>query len=458
MQATAETLIQTSGAVDWPLVVSLQQRCLGAGDKAELDFVIANETWQLIPYSQAAVFEIDRLGRPVLKTVSGLATLEEETPFTLWLDRICRLASAAFSETSAKRLVASMTDADSSSDLRSGWIEWWPDNAVFIPLTARDGRRLGVVLLVRDTAWADGDLRLLDLLAATWSHCTNVYCSHRTPIAEYWQRLRNHPKRMHILAAIAVIILFPVRLSVLAPAEIIPLQTEVVAAPMDGVVKTFHVPPNATVKQGQLLFSFDDTSLRNRRDVAQKALAVARADALATQQKSFDNQQSKFELTALQGRVREKEAELAWIDETLTRVGVKAPLDGVCVYSDANDWIGKPVVTGERVAQIAQPGELGVLVWLAVGDAINLEPGASMRVYLQVSPLSSLSGELVQTSYQATLSPDGIAAYKIRGKLEAESGARIGLRGVAKVYGAWRPAIYWMLRRPLGTARQWLGI
>ena len=207
-----------------------------------------------------------------------------------------------------------------------------------------------------------------------------------------------------------------------------------------------------------LFRSLDDTTLRNRREVAQKTLEVSRADALAAQQKAFDNQQSKAELSVLSGRVKEKEAELAYLDEALARVEVKSELDGVFIYTDANDWVGKPVVTGERIGQLAQSAELGVLAWLPVGDAINLEAGADMRVYLQVAPLSALSATLQQASYQATPSPDGIAAYRVRGKLDAGEFARIGLRGVAKIYGGWRPLGYWILRRPLGAMRQWLGL
>jgi hypothetical protein len=449
---------QTPRDIDWPLLVSLQQRCLRARDSAELGFVIANETWHLLPYGQASVFQADRLGKPVLRTISGLATLQEETPFTLWLSRLCTLASANFSGREPRRLAAGFLSTGSITALQEGWEEWWPPHAVFVPLTAPGGRRIGIVMLVRDTAWDDAELQLLGVLAETWSHCTNALTGDRHTLKEYWEVLRAHPRRRQIVTVIAIIALFPVRLSALAPAEIIALQAQAIAAPMDGVIKTFHVPPNTSVKQGQPLLSLDDTTLRNRRDVAHKALAVARADALATQQKAFDNLQSKSEMAALVGRVREKEAELAWLDETLARVDVLAPIDGVFVYADPNDWLGKPVVTGERVAQLAQPSDLGVLMWLAVGDAINLEPGATMRVYLQVSPLSPLSAELVQTSYQATLSPDGIASYRIRGKLSAGSEARIGLRGVAKVYGDWRPLLYWMLRRPLGSLRQWMGI
>lgn len=438
----------------WPLLLGLQQRCMRALDAAELGFVITNETWHLIPYRQAVVFQTDRLGNPVLKTVSGLATITDETPFTLWLGRLCRIASADFLSGDPMRLDVAMLE----HELAEGWAEWWPEHALFVPLTAPSGRRVGAVLLVRENRWNDDDLQLVSILAETWGYCLNAMIGDRSTLADHWKRAKNHPRRTPILIALALLIVFPVRLSAVAPAEIIPLQAQAIAAPMEGVVKTFWVPPNSLVKQGQPLFSLDDTTLRNRRDVAQKALAVAQADALAAQQKAFDNIQSKGDLSTLIGRVKEKEAELAYLGESLARIEVKAPLDGILVYGDPNDWLGKPVVTGERIAQLAQPNDLGVLMWLPVADAISLEAGASMRVYLQVSPLSSLAAELEQTSYQATVSPGGVASYRIRGRLVAGDEARIGLRGVAKVYGAWRPLIYWVMRRPLGALRQWLGV
>lgn len=435
------------------LVLGLQQQAMHAQDIAELGFVVANDTWQLLTYDHGVVFLNNSLGNPVLKTVSGLATLQEETPFTLWLGRLCRLASADFPQT-ARILTAANVDAD----LGDAWHEWWPASAVLVPLRGPSGRSLGYAMFARNADWQDADLALLDLLAGTWAYCIESIQARQSRWLAITAAFRTRSRwRWWALAALGVLLL-PVRLSALAPAEIIALQSEVVAAPMDGVIRIFHVPPNSAVKRDQALFSLDDTTLRNRRQVAQQALGVTRADALAAQQKSFDSIQSKSELATTIGRVREKEAELAYLEEALARVEVKAPLDGVFIYGDPNDWLGKPVVTGERVAQLAQPQPLGVTVWLPVGDAINLEPGAAIRIFLQTSPLSAIAAEIEQTSYQATLSPDGISSYRIRGRLAADEAARIGLRGVAKVYGSWRPLGYWFLRRPLGALRQWAGL
>ena len=436
------------------LLHAMVQRCMQARDMAELSFIIANDTWQIVPYRQACVLVEDTLGALALTAVSGLGSLSEDSPHTLWVKRVCRAVAAEFSEGNAQRLTADML----SADLADAWAEWWPQHAVFLPLHDSEGKRHGAVLLTREEPWDDAALSVLNQLGSNWAYFVRSFNRQRISLRRLWQKLQATPHKKAIGIAVAVLLLFPVRISALAPAEIIALQAVAIASPMDGVIKEFATPPNTPVKAGTVLFKLDDTTLRNRREVAQKALEVSRADALAAQQKAFDNQQSKAELGVLSGRVKEKETELAYLDEALTRVEVKSELDGVFIYTDANDWVGKPVVTGERIGQLAQSADLGVLAWLAVGDAINLDAGADMRVYLQVAPLSALSATLQQASYQAAPSPDGIVSYRVRGKLDVGETARVGLRGVAKIYGGWRPLGYWILRRPLGALRQWLGL
>lgn len=388
--------------------------------------------------------------------VSGLVSAIEDTPFTLW----ARQVGAHLDRLDAGANQPRTLTADAlTAALRDGWSEWWPLHALYQPLVTPAGRRLGVVVYVRDEPWQEDDIELMRLLHGHYAHCLASFQQARPSIAERWRSLRRAPWRLALLGVLAAALAFiPVRLSVLAPAEIIALQSEVVTAPMEGVVRGVHVPPNQPVTQGQLLFSLDDTTLRNRLDITQEALAVARADALAGEQKSFDNPQSKAELSKLRAQVREKEAEVAYIEDLLSRIHVLASHPGVLIYGDPNDWLGKPVVTGERMAQLADPDALGVLIWVPVDDAIALQPGATIRVYLQVSPLNALDASLIQTSYQATLSPGGIASYRIRGRLDAATPVHIGLRGVAKLYGDSQPLIYWIMRRPLGTLRQWIGL
>jgi hypothetical protein len=433
-------------------LLHLESRARAARDLPALEFVIANETWQLAPYRQAMVLRRDAVGRLALTAVSGLAALEGDSPFTLWVER---MAAHLRTETGPARVDA----ADLPADLADGWAEWLPAHGLYMPLRGPAGEPLGAALYARDEPWDDGTRAAMAALHEAYAYSLWALSRRDSLGTRVRAAYKARPKYFAAAAiAAAAVLLFPVRMSALAPAEVIGIQSQVVAAPMDGVVKRFHVAPNQAVKKDDLLFTLDETTLAAKRDVAAKALEVARADALLAAQKAFDNDRSRSELAVLQGRVREREAELAYLVQLLGRVEVRAPRDGVVVFGDPNDWIGKPVVTGERVAQLADPKDAGVLVWLPVADAINLEPGAEIRLFLHVAPLSPIDAKLTETSYQATLSPDGIASYRIRGAfVDAQPDARIGLKGTAKLYGDRVPLVYLVLRRPLASLREWSG-
>ncbi len=430
----------------------LQERIRQAGGLPELWFTISNETWQLFAYRQGLVWQTDGQ-RARLRTVSGLAQLGEDSPYTGWLRRFGRWLDSRPGTDPAFLAVD-----DVPAEFADGWREWLPTYLFVQPVVAPDGRRLGICAYALDDPPSEIVQEVALRLFAAYGH---AWASLTPP----GRRSRLRAARVAgwgLLAACCIGLALPVRLSVLAPAEIIGLDALAVSAPMDGVIASFAVQPNQAVRKGELLFTLDETTLRNRREVASRQLQVARADALAAAQKAFSSDTSRAELASLNGKVAEREAELRYVEDLLRRIEVRSPADGVVVFGDVNDWQGKPVVTGERVALLADPRRPGVLVWLAVSDAINIELGAQIRVYLQVSPLEPLAARLSQTSYQAATSPDGVSAYRLRAQLDADERAerlaRIGLKGTAKIYGERAPVAYFLFRRPLAALRAWTGL
>ena len=444
------------GAAPWHALAHVSERALAAQSVPELCFIAANETWQLMPYRQAVLWRMNSRDEPTLRTVSGLAQLAEDSPNTVWLRRFGR-----FLHHRDRREPEFITAADLNPDLAEHWDEFMAPLVYVLPVLApRGGRRLALLTLALDEAPTDLQQELVQRAVTSYGHAWQGLVG---PAASATRR----PGRLRLagwlLAAVACLsLLIPVRLSVLAPAEVIALDAMAVTAPMDGVVKSFAVQPNQSVARDDLLFTLDDTTLRNRREVARMQLQVARADALAAAQKAFANEASRGELAALNGRVAEREAELRWLDEQVTRIEVRAPAAGVVVFGDVNDWIGKPLVTGERVALLADPQDAGILIWLPVADALNIEPGAEVRLFLQVAPLEPLVARLSQTSYQSVLSPDGLSSYRLRARFEALGAqqrqlARIGLKGTAKIYGDKALLGYYLFRRPLAALREWTG-
>jgi multidrug resistance efflux pump len=442
-----------------PLAQSVAQaeaRCRAARTLESLAFVIANETWQVLRYRQALVWR-DGVRGPGLLAVSGLATLGDDSPFTIWVRRFVRaLWPQLASQHDGGAALFDLADPQAPlPPAREGWNEWWPPHLAVVPLV-QDGVRLGAALFLFEQPLSAAEQAVLVRLQATWSYCAWAVAGGKRRRAP-WRPTRRLGWAAAVLAVGALCI--PVRQSVLAPAEIVALKAVAVAAPIEGVVQTFHVHPNQAVKAGQPLFSLDGTTLRNRREITARALEVAGAELLSAQQKAFDDPKARAEVATLQGRIAERRAELRAVEEQLARIDVAAPREGVAVFGDVNDWQGKPVVTGERVLQLADPGEAGVMVYLPVADAIALEEGARMRIFLNVAPLSPLEAVLTETSYQAVLSPEGISAYRLRGALQGErAAARIGLKGTAKLYGTRVPLAYYLFRRPLAALRQWSGL
>jgi Barrel-sandwich domain of CusB or HlyD membrane-fusion len=429
----------------------IEQLARGARDIPGLSFCMANDAWGLLGFRQAVVLH-KHVGRWLVRSVSGLVDVGETTPYQNFLKRI-----GAVLEKKPLEIGAALDKNSLPEALASDWEQWWPGNVYVYPLTTLDAIPNGFALYVFDQPLDGARQAMLNRFAQVWLHAWALLSGKRK---SSW-RIGKATFAVLTLCALAAMFV-PVRQSVLAPAEIISLQSTVIAAPVEGVVKEMLVRPNQSVKANQPLVALDDTTLRNRRDVLSKSLGSAQAELMATTQKSFDNQQSRGEMAPLAGRVDERKAELAFTEELLKRSMINSPKDGIAVFGDPNDWRGRPVAAGERLLLLADPKELGVVIHVAVPDAIAIEPGAEMRLFLHVAPLTPLDGKVIETGYQAMLSPDNIASYRIRAKLEVapenKDINRIGFKGTAKLYGPKVSLGYLLFRRPMATVREWLGL
>jgi multidrug resistance efflux pump len=436
--------------------LQLERAARHAEDEAALGFTLVNETRRLVSYRQAALLDL-RGGRPQVRAVSGVAVLDRNAPMIRWLGRVAeRLARASRDEAGPDAAARPVTAAALPDELAREWGEFAAPEGLWCPLIAPDRRVLGALWFSRDQAWSENDRVLLDRLCDAYAHAWAALAGPRPRLRE---RL---PRRLIAVAGLALLaaaLAIPVPQSALAPATVVARDAQVVAAPLDGVIAEMAVEPNQPVRAGDLLFRFDDTQLSSRLEVAERSLGVAQAELRRARQGAFESREQSAEIAVLESRVALRQAELAYARELLGYVEVRAERDGIAVFADADDWIGRPVRTGERVLQIADPASAAVRVDLAVADAIALERGAPVELFLDVDPLHKLPARLTSASYEASPRPDGALAYRVEAAFAPEvAPPRIGLHGTAKISGETVPLALYLFRRPLAVARQWLGL
>jgi hypothetical protein len=408
-------------------------------------FVAVNHSRRLLDYRLAVL----ALPGGAIHAVSGVPQPDANAPMVRWLADAARsLAGHPAGVVAAAALPA---------ELAAEWGDWVPAASLWLPLPDPDGGPApGALWLFRDAPFTEVEAALAARLAEGFGETL----ARRLMARPDWRALLPRIDRRRaamVAAAVLLVASFPVRLSVLAPAEIAPRDPAIVAAPRDGVVRRFLAEPNRMVEAGQPLVALDDTETAAKAEVAVRALAVAEAEYRKAAQASFGDRDSAGELAVLQARIDKAAAEAAHAEGLLARSKVEAPRPGLFVAPDPADWAGRPVRTGERIGAVADPARVELVVWLPVADALVAQPGAGVEMFLNTAPLSPLSASLRTASFEAGPSPEGVQSYRLVADL-AGPAPRIGLKGTAKVHGETVPLAVWVLRRPLAAARQMVGL
>ena len=110
--------------------------------------------------------------------------------------------------------------------------------------------------------------------------------------------------------------------------------------------------------------------------------------------------------------------------------------------------------------ELANPSEIEFRIDLGVADAIVLREAARVKVFLDADPLRPIEARLVRASYRAKMRDSQQLAFRLVAVAEAGSveNLRLGARGTAQIYSDRVPLGFYLLRRPIAAARQWLGL
>lgn len=428
-------------------LLQLGQRVRAATTLQALGFVAVNETRAVLGYRQAALW----LEGEGVSAISGVPQVDADAPYVQWLAR----AFPALGPVNAPRRVT----ADAITPLLGEeWPTWLPAHGLAMPLPHAGGAPRAVVLFAREQPWTDEELALAGELGAMLGHGLFALRPREALWRRGWARLRARRSWWKVALVLLVVCVIPVRLSALAPAEVTPVDPFVVRAPLDGVIDNLKVVPNQSVEAGALLFDLDATTLRSRYASARKAYETAQEEYRQSAQQAVTDDKSKLQMAERRGDLAQKEVDMTYTADQLARVQVKAERAGVAVFADVNDWTGKAVVVGEKVLVLADPDKVELTGYLPVGDQIALARGADVTFYPKASPFTAFHATVDSVAYKAAPTDEAVLAYRVKAHFATgERVPRLGLMGTARLYAGRVPLIYYVLRRPLASLRQWLG-
>ncbi len=413
-----------------------------------------NETRRLLDYSQAFFLSFDRRGRARMQAASGLSTIDRNAPLIRLMERLAQALAGAAEKAPARAGMDALVEQLSARDEET---DAWPfRELMFLPLRGgAKGELFGGLLLARAAPWEEADAVIGERLAGAIAHALRALSP---PSA-----LRRFAVPRWALVVtpllLLVLLLVPVPMMAVAPVEVVADEPMIVAAPMDGVISAVLKEPNTSVRRGEVLFAYDDTRLKAEAEVAAKREAVALTRLETLRKAAFRDPQARQKMAEARAELRLAAAERAYAEKLLAEVRVKAARDGVVIYSDRSEWIRRPVKTGEKVMEIADPARVVFRIDLPVKDAIAIRPGGRVRVFLDADPLHAIAARVRTASFHAEEAPGGILAYRILAEPEKDAAARlrIGFRGSAQLFGERASLGFYLLRRPIAAVRQFLG-
>jgi RND family efflux transporter MFP subunit len=334
-----------------------------------------------------------------------------------------------------------------------------PPRAVCTVILADHTRPLGALTLERArSAFSREETDFCEHAAALAAPLLALKCgAERSWLALSGEALRRAAARggrqtrlaLAAAAAVAAALLFvPLPYHVSAPARLEGSVQRIVAAPADGYLEQVNVRPGDTVKAGQVLAELATQELEAER--------LKRQSELAQHENVYKAALARYDRTQLvinQARAAEARAQLALIEQQLSRAQLRAPFDGAVIKGDLAQQLGAPVQRGEALLTIAPDQRFRLIVEVDERDIAPLRPGLSGKLALAAAPEAVLDFTVARV-LPVAVADDGRNFFEVEGTLDAGGRhLRPGLRGVAKILAGRRSAAWMACHRVIDWLR-----
>jgi hypothetical protein len=273
-----------------------------------------------------------------------------------------------------------------------------------------------------------------------------------------WQMLvgPQHPGAKLAMAGAAALALFlafaagPYRVS--GNATIEGAVQRAVTAPINGYVKAAALRAGDTVKKDEVIGGFDDRELKLQR----VKLASQREQYVREYREAMArHERARAEMVSAQ--IAQAEAELAMVDEQISRTLMVAPFDGVIVSGDLSQSLGSPVERGQVLFEVAPLHDYRVALQVDEHDIAEMAVGQRGELTVSSIPGERFAFRVTKVTPVNT-AKEGRNFFRVEAALEGSPGPRLrpGMEGVGKVYVDERKLVWIWTHSFTDWVRLWL--
>lgn len=456
-------------------LLALNYNLFDLNDYDQIIDYIVNDSHKIIPYQLAVVYEIqtNKTDKAAIVNISGTLGQDLNVNFKNWLiDTINylheRFISKGFEQElkdsessesselskSSKMNLKVLHPQDLDEKITKIWAGHLGQELVISNIYKSKNKELYLITF-NDQSYEQDSLINYNFIVKSYQQSLKINLMD-TSSKGFTGKSKIYWFKMAIICFIVALFL-PITPNVLAPAEIISEQTMDINAPVDGVIEEVNIDPNTSVKSEQILFNFDQIDLRNNLRIKQQELKTLETEIGQAQAEGFEDKEQRAKLFRLQQQLATKKQEIQYSKEKLDLSVVRSPADGMVLFKDKNDLIGKPVKIGESIMRVVNLDSSIIEIWLDVNDSMKLKKGMDVYYYSNSAPFRARAAKLNYFSYEAYITPQGNIAFRLLAKLDnQQSELIVGDHGKVKIYGSKKIFLgQFIFQKPIASLRQW---
>jgi RND family efflux transporter MFP subunit len=209
-------------------------------------------------------------------------------------------------------------------------------------------------------------------------------------------------------------------------------------APFNGYIAEAKVRAGDLVRQGEVLCTLDDRELK-----LERLKWLSQHEQVARQYQQAMAKRDAAQVKILTSQLDQARAQLALLDDELSRTQVAAQFDGVVVTGDLSQSLGAPVERGQTLFEVAPLESYRVVVQVDERDIDDVRIGQRGRLVLTGFPTEPLPFTVAKLTPVST-AREGRNYFRVEAALDAPSERlRPGMEGVGKI-GAGRRRLIWI--------------